>query len=69
VIGQGYRPCGACRLPVAEWEGCEHWMPRAAVLARSAARAVDRKREARRRQQAALDRIRLMRAMALGLRG
>lgn len=66
---RGYRPCGACRSYVPANAGCEHWQPEAAREQVRKDRRNQRQAELRRRQNDELERVRLMRAMGLGLRG
>jgi len=81
-IGQGYRPCGACRAYVPSATGCRtHWKPdisaghavrngrqiTAEQQRRRAELKVERERERRRRQQRELDRLRLLRSLRMGL--
>jgi len=68
-VPHGYRPCGECVAYVPEKEGCEHWRPQAGIERARKDRRNQRNAELRRRQNEELARIRLVRAMGLGLRG
>lgn len=68
-IGQGYRPCGQCREYVPNLSGCAHWKPAVSLAWARKQRIADNQRTRHARQKAELDRVRLLRAMALGARG